>query len=412
MAKLTGNYLYLYLKNKIGAPYTGYLSITLFNRFWEDAFIQGIEKRFQQDQTQKIKDELTQFINTNVTITNIGNNALNLAPIVATSLGRVDPSGHPQDWFAQTNIPFSPLNSTGRIDINGGISKTTLTYPSGRYVITSYGNSVKGTTTVYFTAIGFTGTTADYVTNSATFSLQNTTNLVPAQLIDYVHLLNVKCNFTKPVYVPVVSSSTGGTPITVSLNWYNNLRTSSIKNDVMITMSGWATNTNANGSFYIKKINDLDFQLYADINLQTPIVGIANETASGVTLGYTYYNAARPYLSTEKISNQNTPTEKSPRYETANNWLIFYGDPHLDIPCTEVTIDYICKPKLPYINSQQNDAYSGVYIDGNDNVFDMSTLYSEKLLFSFTDTAGLLFSEFARDQELAQFSQLQIKENP
>jgi hypothetical protein len=406
--KITGQYLYQYAKNKAGLAYTGYLSPAVFNKYWEDAFFQAIEERFQQDQTQKVKDELSQFINSNVTVTNIGNNSLNIAPIVVSNM--INVSG--TSWTLYTNIPFAPQANMAQIYISGTTGFSTFN-PIGVFNVNGFGQTVNGTTSINFTATHNVG--GSYNQNSATFSLQNNNNLVPNQLIDYVHLLNVKCNFTKPVYVPLVSQSTGSTPVVCTLNWYNNFRTSSIKNDVLVTMSGWLTNTSANGSFYIKKINDLQFQLYSDINLQNPVIGIADETNNSVSLGLTYYNSARPYLDTEVISPQNTPTEKSPRYKITGNKIVFYGDPYLNSPCTQVNISYIGKPKLPYDNYQlveDNNLYSGTYVDAADNNFDLTTLYSEKLLLNTTDRMIIIFSEFSRDIELAQFTTQQLQQNP
>jgi hypothetical protein len=207
--------------------------------------------------------------------------------------------------------------------------------------------------------------------------------------------------------MPLVTNSTNGTPITCTVNWYNNLRSSSEKNNVLLTMSGWLNNTSANGSFYIKKINDLQFQLYNDITLQTPVVGIANETSSSISWGMTYYNSAKPYLATEEISNQNTPTDKSPRYRNTNNTLLIYGDRLLDLPCTEITISYLRQPQFYEAYSYNNDAYSGIYIDSGDNNFDLTTIYAENMLFRTLKYLTDIVAMSIRDGSLIQFNQIQ-----
>lgn len=392
-------------------PYTSYLDPTKWNRFMEEAIINAIDERFNTDQNQKWKDEMSGFINTNVLIQNIGNNSLNLAPIVITNI--VNTSGALYTLF--TNIPFSTQAVNAVIDIQG-VSGFTTFQPNGQFTVLSTTKTVKGYTQINInTGVASGGGT--YIKNSGTFSFQNTGNLIANQLIDYIHLLNIKCKFTKPIYQPTVIGSTAGTPIVVSLNYFNNLRSSSLWNNVMVTMSGWNTNTSANGTFFIKIINDLNFELYSDINLQNPIVGIANETNSSVSFGLTYYNSANKYLSTQKINTLSIPTWDNPNYELQGNRINLYPmniiNNVITTPCTEVTIDYVCKPKLPYVNSQQNDAYSGIYLDGDDTAFDLSTIAPEKFWFSVSDNAALAYSGgSARDQELQQATGIQLQKNP
>ena len=397
--KWTGQTLYQKWIQNTGSAYTGYVSPAIWNNLIEEALFQYIEEMYKKPQDQQERDFATSFIATNVKVTSLGNNSLNIRPIVITNIVNTSST----NWTLETNIPFAPVTLPAQIDIKGASGFTNN--PNGQFPIVSFGTSVKGTVIINFTAPA--KGSGSYIVNSGMFSFQNIGNTVPAQLIDYLHVLNIKCKFTKPIYMPLVTNSTNTTPITCTVNWYNNLRSSSEKNNVLVSMEGWATNTNANGNFYIKKINDLNFQLYSDINLQDPVAGISNEANTDISFGMTYYNAAKPYLSTEKISNQNLPTAKSPRYENTNNTLLIYGDPLLNLVCTEVTIDYLRQPQFYEAYSYNNDAYSGIYIDSGDNNFDLTTIYAENMLFRALKYLTDIVAMSIRDGSLIQFNQIQ-----
>ena len=407
--KITGAYLYTYTKKKIGMAYTGYFSAAQFNQFFEDAMISAIERRYQSSQDMKFKDEMSSFIKTNVLIQNIGQNSINLRPIAITNLDNFTGNF----WRAEMNIPFAPQNVNAVIDIQGVTGFTNN--PNGLQTITSITNTVKGAVEIFFTATAYGA--GSYTMNSGYFSFQNTNNLVANQLIDYIHLLNIKCKFSQPLDDLHTISSTNGTPVVVQLNYYNKLRSSNWKdNPVQIGMSGWALNTSANGTFYVKKINNLQFALYSDVYLQNPVAGVANETNSSVALTLVYYNNASKYISTQKANSLITPTWDKPGYERAGSQLNIYPmniySGVITTPCTEVTLDYICNPQLPYLYSPQNDVYSGTYVDANDNLFDVSTIYGEKFPFSVCDDVALFFVESTRDMNLNEIAVETINRNP
>ncbi len=400
MALITGNYLYKYFLKKTGAPYTGYFSPPQWNILFEEAIIDAIEKRYEGTQDMKFKDEMSTVIKTNVIVANFGNNSINLRPIPI--IGLTNPAS--TNWVLTTTVPFAPLAENLFINISG--VSGFVHNPNGTYPITGFTNTVKGTVGLSFTAPAGGGGT--YIQYSGTFSFQNTSNVYPApQLIDYIHLLNIKCKFVQPQYSPTIISSTNGSPTIITTNWYNKLRSSNWKdNPIQVSMSGWVNNTAANGSFYIKKINNLQFELYNDIYLQSPVSGIANETNDNIDFGMVYYNNANRYISTQKANSLNVPSWDRPGYERSGRQLniypmnIFGGV--ITTPCTEVTMDYICNPQLPYVSDQQNQIYSGIYVDANDTTLDLTTIYSEKFLYSVCDDLAMSFVESSRDMNLGE----------
>ena len=410
---ITGQYLYNLWKKTIGSPYTGYWSPPQWNNQFEMSLINCIERRYEQTQDMKFKDEMATFIKTNVVISNFGNNSINLRPIPIIGL---TVSG--TTWTLLTTVPFAPLSSLLYVNISGvtGFSVN----PNGHFKITSFLNGVKGCTGLTFTTTTATGTYSSY---SGTFSFENgassfiSPTLPVPQVIDYIHLLNIKCKFAQPLYSLNTVSSTNGTPIVVNLNNYNKLRSSDWKNNpTQITMTGWLTNTAANGTFYIKKLNNLQIALYNDVYLQSPVVGTVNETNNAVSISLVFYNNANRYISTQKANALITPSWDKPSYERAGRQLNIYPinmfGSSITSPCLEVTMDYICNPQLPYVSDQNNEVYSGLYVNASDNPFDLTTIYSEKFLYAVNDELAIGFVESSRDTTLNEIAVEQIQRNP
>lgn len=222
----------------------------------------------------------------------------------------------------------------------------------------------------------------------AAFSLTNDSVALNTSLLgigDYLHLLAVKAHFNKPLFLTVIDA-TNTTPIVIELEDRNNLRTGE-----QIKFSGFLGNTNANGDFYIRKLNEFQFALYQDSNLQTPQAGNGNYTSGG-TLSRIFFNYCKQYVSDTKISVLNTPTESNPRFEIANSNLRIYPT-----GSTEIRIDYI--KKFPPI-------------DVADNVVDLELVYPLKFLEYIIDKSSTIFFQMVRDSEGWQESRVSTQVNP
>ena len=227
------------------------------------------------------------------------------------------------------------------------------------------------------------GTTAGvYTANSGQVVTAST-------LLNYWHLLAVKCKYVQPDYTWSIVSMTGNAiPIVVTINTFNAYRTGD-----QVTITGSIGNTNANGTFYIKKLNSYNIQLFSDINLQAPVLGNA-AWSSGGTLSKIYYKYAFPYISEQKISSITVPTTQLPAFEVANNVINLYP---MAPACVETTVDYITKPP--------------VTITSTDNVIDLELYYPLDFLAYVLDTATQLFSEQVRDRENVEFQATEKAQN-
>jgi len=367
----TGQSLYLYLQQKIGAAYTKYLDTTKANKLFKDALISVIERVYLSDYEQKQWDDISFLTNTNVVLP-VVNNYIQNAPVSITGMTYSVPYITINTLLPHgliTGSTFSLQNVAGLFTAPQNINNTSWTV-----------SKVISPTSFTFQVLNCTGT---YINGTGSI-------LGSLYLNDYWHLLSVECLFTAPIYnLTVANVSTNATPVKVTLNNRNNLRTGDL-----LTISGLVGPTALNGTFYAKSLNDLTIALYQDVNLQIPVTNTALYISGG-QVSRVSNEYAQPLTSKMKIGVLNTPTPVNPYFEIANNQIKIWP---LNVPCTQVTIDYIRQPS--------------VIIDATDNNIDLTTYYPEKFLFTIVNEAQTLYASLSRDMELLQTASMELGKNP
>lgn len=213
------------------------------------------------------------------------------------------------------------------------------------------------------------------------------TTAASPNISDYQHLLAVKCKYTSYLAL-TLSGATKTNPLVITINEPNNLRTGE-----QIVVSGVVGNTNANGTFYIKKVGKQKAELYSDAKLLIPIFG-NGVYISGGTVGRVHYQYAKPYRSDNKISIYGKPTVDNPRFEVANNQLKLYPT---DSTCEQITMDYLSK--------------ATVFIDVTNTSTDLELTYPFKFLMYILDIATRMFAEEVKDKEMFDFSNFENAAN-
>lgn len=368
---VTGQYLSKYFDNKIGQAYSGYLDTTKKNRLFKDAFLRIIESRYKSIPFQKSLDEEGYLNTTNATFA-VNANQIYTAPLVASNIVVVSTTATVTTYLPHNLITGDRVTFSNVAGLTPGITGT-------------FSVTVTGAKTFTITVPAQTGT---YTANSGTFTSTNSAG-VSNMISDYWHVLSLRARFTPEFYNLKVTGATQASPIVVTVDKYNNLRT-----EDNIVISGVVGNTNANGTFYIRKQNNFTFALYSDEHLQTPVSG-TGAYVSGGTISKVFNNDAKPYLPKTKISVLNIPTPDKPRFENAERFLKIYP---LNYVCAQIELDYVRQPD--------------VFVDVADNVIDLSAYYPEKFLYHLTDVAAELFATPTRDPELERMQQQNIQENP
>jgi hypothetical protein len=218
----------------------------------------------------------------------------------------------------------------------------------------------------------------------------NAINIQPTGLItDYYHLMNLSPKFVVIVPSTAITDATNTTPIRITLSKDSNLRTGQ-----RVVIGSVTSNTNANGNRYLKRLNNKTYELYSDANLQNPIVGNGIFSNGSGLIYQVVYNYAKDLKSNRKFSILNEPNIYSPFYEIGSSAIRIYPQ---DVPCSEVTIDYISTPVL---------------IDVQNASTDLLLTYSERFLEFIADETCRLMGLYSRDVELNTGSQAEMIQQP
>jgi hypothetical protein len=223
-----------------------------------------------------------------------------------------------------------------------------------------------------------------YKSNATFTPTTNTLSLVAggAGISDYFHLMNLRAKYVIPVSVALgvsvyITEASNSTPLRIKLNVNTNLRT-----DSSVLISGVTTNTNANGTRYLKQISPKWFELYSDASLSTPIVGNGVYTGTSGTIQMILNNYAKPLDSNHKFSKLGEATVDNPLYEISDTVVKIYP---LTRVCSEATIDYVSTP---------------VYINVQDAVIDLNATYGEDFLNFIMQETAVLMGMASRDNEM------------
>jgi hypothetical protein len=215
-------------------------------------------------------------------------------------------------------------------------------------------------------------------------SVITSTSLIP----DYQHLLAIKARFVSPIEDVSITGATNASPVVITVNNFNSIRTGD-----QVVISGVVGNFNANGTFYLNRINRKKFELYYDAEMLLPVSG-SGVYLQGGNIDSITYNYCKPLYSDTKISVLGQASVDAPKFEITQNLIKIYP---IDKTCSQVTIDYINQPP--------------VFITSTDNVIDLELTYPVKFLYYIADVAAQLFSESVKDQELFQTSNFELNTN-
>src|SRR3990167_5882496 len=285
---------------KIDKAFSGFLDTTQRNNLFREALLLSIEDVYKNLESQKEFDAINSIIRTNQ-VYNLNNNKLYVmpVPIALIAIG--------VETFIKTTIPHNLITGDQVLftEIKGTIS-----------VINDIFLIVTVVTSTSFT-VTFDSTVLVYTSNTGKISQHRSSASVPKLIPDYIHLLAVKFLYAGNVAAGIrIVDVSNEQPIMVTLNTRNN----NIKTGEKIIHSGIIGNTNANGTFFAKKVGALKYQLFYDNEFLKPVSG--NGVFSGAALLTKHaYNYAVPLYSYRKISGYSLPTIDKPAFERAENMI-------------------------------------------------------------------------------------------
>lgn len=231
---------------------------------------------------------------------------------------------------------------------------------------------------------GFIKVNRTFVPTTGNLIYTDVTGSASPNIQDYYDLLHVSAQFNETLYNVNVVSATNATPIVVSLEGLNNVRTTD-----RLVFTGAVGNTALNATYYAKQIKTNTFALYLDEFFQTPSTGNGVYTANTATIARFWYEPCQRYFSDRKGTQYGGTSPSNPKFEqqnqsaTSTTMLLFHP---LNVVCNEITIDYITQPP--------------VVIDVADNVVDLETWYDKSFLYFVVEQAALLAAQQIRDDSL------------
>lgn len=335
--------------------YSGYLNNSKANALFKNTMYVATDRKYLSQIDQKTFDEISAQITTESVFT-INGNQIFTAPLLLTGVAGVVgtytiTTFFPHNFIQGDLVTFSDIQGAANglnglsLNVNSVISSTQFTVLTGALSVASI-NSGKVTS-------------AKMVT-------------------DYMHLYAVKCKYSEPVTQRIVATS-GISPISIRYSNKTQIRTG-----MQITLSGML-NANANGTWYVRQINNTVYDLYTDAALTIPSTGGTTTSAVQGATSILWYEYAKPSFSDRKIDPYEQAQANLPQYESAGKFLKFYPR---NLTCSEITMDYI---KVPQI-----------FIDVADSTIDLSLYYPDKYLYWIIDQAIKLFSTPLRDPLLRQ----------
>lgn len=231
-----------------------------------------------------------------------------------------------------------------------------------------------------------------YKTNAVYVPVNNEIDIIPggSGITDYFHLLNMRCLFVSAlenVYITIASNTT---PIRITVSSIDTpLRTNSYA--LLQSVTG---NTNANGLRYLKQYNYQMYGLYSDSTLSNPVAGNGAYSGTSGRISQVVYNYAGNINAQLKPSRMNNPDIYNPGFEVSDTVIKVYP---LNMPCTEVTVDYISTP---------------VYIDVTDTTIDLLETYSMRFLDYIADEMCKLLAFSSRDGVMAANESSELIQQP
>lgn len=312
----TGVQIFADLKRLTSEYISDAINPAIGNYLLKKGLFQVIEDNYKNLAVQKNKDELGSLIKTEKQFT-IYNNGVNVGIVPISSVVIASGTTYTITFLWEhhlgTGVAIAISDVLGTVNANGSYSYTAGVPTAGQYAIVN-------STTITVAVVSAVGT---YTADTGVMANANI-------ITDYLHLLTAKIVFEQATKY-TVSDATFASPIVITINETNNLRTNE-----KIAISGVVGNTNANATSYIRKKLGKTMALYSNEDLTTAVAGNASYTSGGI-LKRVVESYCKPMDSDQKIDYYKA-TVKNPKIETTQKQMMVYPK---DKGAATIYMDYI-----------------------------------------------------------------------
>jgi hypothetical protein len=312
----TGVQIFADLKRLTSEYISDAINPAIGNYILKKGLFETIEENYKNLAVQKNKDELGSLIKTEK-LFNIYNNGVNVGNVPISSVIVASATTYTIAFLWEhhlgASVAIAISEVLGTTNANGSYSYTAGVPTAGQYAVVD-------STTITVSVVSAVGT---YTEDTG---IMTNANIIK----DYLHLLTAKIVFNQATKY-TVSGATFASPIVITINENNNLRTNE-----KILISGVVGNTNANATSYIKKQQLKTMALYSDEDLATAVAGNAAYTSGGI-VKRVVESYCKPQDSDKKIDFYKG-TVKNPLIETTQKQMMVYPK---DKGAASIYMDYI-----------------------------------------------------------------------
>lgn len=366
---LTGEDLGKLYKQSVDQSFTAYLDNAKLNRFINEGFIFTVQSIYNTRlSNQNAFDEMSYLIAVNQTFPvfantiTTGNHVTDISAITNTGFVATITTSLPHNLTTGMRITFQSITGTGNI--------------------TGFNNQTYPVIVVSPTSFTITAT----FVNTGTFTAGQI--IYPDNISDYYHYLWAESTFVSP-FSFVVSGSTNSSPINITLS-----RRSPLRDKDQVVISALLGNTAANGTWYVKQLNELQYALYSDVDLKVKSQGNGTQVGTG-DIAQVVTQTMRFKRSDEKHGAYGEATPLTPFFQQGKNQIVVLPT---EKRCTQIKMDYI--RTLPFS------------IDVANTVIDLENFLPNYFWYKVVDQTAAIFSSSSRDGQLLQTSAQKLAINP
>src|SRR3990167_819186 len=261
------------VETKIFRPFSNFYNNTKLNDLMKEALYSSINDVYDGLSEQVDYDDLVSVLRTEQ-VFGVNNNKIFVSSIPVVSITALSGTS----LSIVTSLPHN-LAVGDSVEFSDVAGITTVPVINS----TAFAVTITNDTTFLITVTSNTGTHTANTGGVDSIADGTYDKLVS----DYGDLLAIKAKYTKTLDLTITDAK-NSQPIRIKVNKRNNIKTGE-----KINISGVTGNSNANGTFYVKTINDFQFDLYIDKDFQNPTTG--NGACGGTPkVKRPYYKIASP----------------------------------------------------------------------------------------------------------------------
>ncbi len=201
--------------------------------------------------------------------------------------------------------------------------------------------------------------------------------ITPQTIDDYLHFDEMKVTYKVKADPQIETIEATLTSVVIKLKTLSRLR-----NGERVVISGVATTTNANGTFYVRQVGTVRYQLYNDKDFADPVVGNAAYKAQSTPPQLFLLRKSKPMFQSKpgQIKTYDAPSIQFPDWVISENALLIQPKDNIH----SIEFSYLRRPPFT--------------IDPEDDTTDLLNFVPQEMIEYMIDKGAMLFDLETKDQ--------------